>query len=539
MSGKPKNKGRTKPDQASDLSPAPQKSLQVLLSILALAFIFITSVSRIILAGNPMSRDEGTYGYLGKLAAKGLTPYLDFYEMKPPMLFYLYGLGGTLFGFTDLGLRLFGLLLTLCSSLLIFLMLRRYISNHFALVGVALFSILSLNPFAFGFSMVAEHLVNTLVLLSIYLVHISDNRKGFLYLLLAGAVFATAILTKQTAILFSPVFLLCFILSRQQKPWIMQCIQFAVGVLIPVTLLAILFVLNGAFSEAMYWLTTYPAKYASIVTPEEGKIYLRYFSKNISLFQLSLFITSALALVANLVWIKQKPFTWSITYFILALLTVVPGFRFYGQYWMLIFAPMALMTAAVLNQVEKLKPRAGILAAGIVMLLMAGELVVHHDYYFGKPSSAEVDKLYKNNPFGPIRKLSTYAGSLMKEDDSFMVFGSEPQAYLYADKIAPSKHVFMSMISKHDEKSKAFISEVMNDLEQKQPTYVLYNFFMYSWGLTEKSNDKLYSASFSYVINHYTPVAAYNMNTKSYLYANDGHQIDASIANQVILFQHK
>lgn len=539
MSVKPKNKGKTKPDQASVSSPSPQKSLQGLISILALAFIFITSVSRIILAGNPMSRDEGAYGYLGKLAAKGLTPYLDFYEMKPPMLFYLYGLGGMLFGFTDLGLRLYGLLLTLCSSLLIFLILSRYISKHFALVGAALFSILSLNPFAFGFAMVAEHLVNTLVLLSLYLVHRSYDRKGFLFLLLAGATFATAILTKQTAILFSPVFLLCFILLRQQKPWMMQCLQFAAGVLIPVTLLGMLFVLNGAFSEAMYWLTTYPAKYASIVTPEEGKIYLRYFSKNISLFQLSLFIASAVALVANLVWIRKKPFNWLITFFIIGLLTVVPGFRFYGQYWMLIFAPMALMTAAALHRVEKIKPRLGILAAGFALVLMAGEMVVHRDYYFGKPMSKEVEKLYKNNPFGPIRKLSTYAGSLMKEDDTFMVFGSEPQAYLYADKVAPSKHVFMSMISKHDDKSKTFISETMNDLEQNQPTYVLFNFFMYSWGMTEKSNDQLYSASFSYVINHYTPVAAYNMNTKTFLYAKDGQEIDESIANQVILFKRK
>ncbi|HQW03314.1 MAG TPA: glycosyltransferase family 39 protein [Saprospiraceae bacterium] len=539
MSGKPKNKGKSKPDQASVSSPVPQSSLQGLLSVLALAFIVITSVSRIILAGNPMSRDEGAYGYLGKLAAKGLTPYLDFYEMKPPMLYYLYGLGGSLFGFTDLGLRLFGLVLTLCSSFLIFLILSRYISKHFALVGAALFSILSLNPFSFGFAMVAEHLVNTLVLVSLYLVHKSYDRKGLLYLLLAGTAFATAILTKQTAILFSPVFLLCFILARQQKPWFTQSIQFAAGVLIPVAALAILFIINGAFSEAMYWLTTYPAKYASSVSPEEGKIYLRYFSKNISFFQLTLFITAALALIANLIWIKKKPFTWFMTYFIIALLTVIPGFRFYGQYWMLIFAPMALMTAAALNQAEKLKPRLGILAAGIVMVLMAGELIIHSEYYFGKSMSAEVEKLYKNNPFGPIRKLSTYAGSLMKEDDTFMVFGSEPQAYLYADKIAPSKHVFMSMISKHDEKSKTFISEAMNDLEQKQPTYVLYNFFMYSWGLTEKSNDKLYSASFSQVINHYTPVAAYNMNSKSFLYAKDGDQIDASIANQVILFKRK
>lgn len=485
-----------------------------------------------------MSRDEGTYGYLGKLAAKGLTPYLDFYEMKPPMLFYFFGLGGIVFGFTDLGLRLFALLLNLCSCLLIYLILRRYIPNQYAAVSAALFSIFSLNPFAFGFSMVAEHIVNTLVLTSLYLLHRDYEQKGFLFAVLAGAAFSLAILTKQTAILFSPVILLFFILGRKNKPWLVQSLRFAGGVLIPVIILGIILIIHGAIHDAIYWLTAYPVTYASSIDPEEGKTYLRYFTRNISLFQISLFIVSVLLFFVSFIWIKKKPFHWMVAYVIMALLTIIPGFRFYGQYWLVLFVPLSMITGVVLYQFQVIKPKTGSIGLFILLALMAGEMFMHRDYYFSKGTPGEITNLYANNPFEQIRHLSKYAGNLMTDGETFMVFGSEPQAYLYADKVAPTRHVFMSMISKHDEKSNTFISETLHDLEQKQPTYVLFNFFIYSWTLTEKANDKLYNTSANYVINHYTPVAAYNMNTNSYLYAGDGQQI-GSFNNQVVLFKRR
>jgi hypothetical protein len=134
--------------------------------------------------------------------------------------------------------------------------------------------------------------------------------------------------------------------------------------------------------------------------------------------------------------------------------------------------------------------------------------------------------------------LSTYAASLIKDNETFMMFGSEPQAYLYAGKTAPTRHVFMSMLSKHTEKTDAFSEEAMNDLRDKHPDYILYNLFPFSWSMSESSNDQLYTASYGYVTREYTPVAAYNMNDQRYSYAGDG-VIDPNVTNQVILFKHK
>ena len=52
--------------------------------------------------------------YLGKMAIMGKAPYID-YEMKPPLLYYLYGLGGKIFGFGDHGMRILALLLVALS----------------------------------------------------------------------------------------------------------------------------------------------------------------------------------------------------------------------------------------------------------------------------------------------------------------------------------------------------------------------------------------------------------------------------------------
>ena len=538
MSSKTKNKGSKKPEQVPAPADRPSGNTALLLTSLAIVTTLIALISRIFLSAYPMNRDEGTYGYLGSLSVKGFIPYVDFYEMKPPVLYYLYGLGGTLFGFSDFGLRFFGLLLNLASGLLIYLILTRYIDKTYALVSSALFAMLSINLYALGFTMVAEHIVNTFVLLSFYLLIRSYDRKGLLLILLAGAAFAMAILTKQTAILLSPLFLLYLVMQRKQKAWFLQGITFAGGALIPALLLFVFLWANNALDDAYYWLFTYPAKYSSVVTAEEGKGFLKYFLKNITRFQLSLFGIAGLALATNIFFAKQKPNILLLTYFMLAVIILIPGFRFYGQYWLLLFAPLAMMTGTALHQLSRKDHRLGIGAAFIVLLCILGEAVVKRAYYFEAETTPDIVKLYRNNPFEAIRKLSTYAASLMKDNETIMMCGSEPQVYLYAGRTAPTRHVFMSMLTKHTEKTDAFVEEALSDLQDKKPDYVLYNLFPYSWSMSPSSNDVLYTSSFAVIAREYVPVAAYNMNDQQYTYAGDG-VIDPKIINQVILFKRK
>ncbi len=538
MSSKNKNKGSKKPEQVPAVADRPSGTTTLLLSSLAIVTGLVALTSRLFLSAYPMNRDEGTYGYLGSLAIKGSIPYVDFYEMKPPVLYYLYGIGGTLFGFSDFGLRFFGLLLNLTSALFIYLILTRYIDKTYALVSAALFAMFSINLYALGFTMVAEHIVNTFVLLSFYLLIRSYEHKGIMLILLAGAAFAMAILTKQTAILLSPLFLLYLIMQRKQKSWILHGLTFAGGALVPALLLFVFLLANSALDDAYYWLLTYPAKYSATVTSEEGINFFKYFLQNISLFQVTLFSIAGLALATNAIFARHKPNLLLLVYFLLAALLLIPGFRFYGQYWLLLFVPLAMMTGTALHQLSRKDLRLGTGAAFLVLLCILGEAVMHRSYYFEAETTPDIVKLYRNNPFEAIRKLSTYATSLMKDNETIMMCGSEPQVYLYAGKPAPTRHVFMSMLTKHTEKTDAFVEEALSDLQDKKPDYVLYNLFPYSWSMTESSNDVLYTSSFAIVAREYVPVAAFNMNDQKYTYLGDG-VIDPKIINQVILFKRK
>ena len=64
----------------------------------------------------PLERDESAYAYMGKLALEGGAPYRDFYEMKPPLIFYAYAVLVKVFGFSFVGLRWAAMVLGLATS---------------------------------------------------------------------------------------------------------------------------------------------------------------------------------------------------------------------------------------------------------------------------------------------------------------------------------------------------------------------------------------------------------------------------------------
>lgn len=541
----PKQKGMTKGNQkkkktarpGSAVAPTGRELPGRILLWASGALIALSAISRVVLSHYPMTRDEGTYGYLGKLAMKGFTPYVDFYEMKPPMLYYLYGLGGTLFGFSDVGLRLWGMVMNLLAGIMIYLILRRYTASAYAWIAAALFSLLSLNLFAYGYTMVAEHIINALLLVSIYLVHLRDQPRGPWFLVLGGVSFALAVLTKQTAILLAPVYLLLFLFTPSRQSWWKDCLYMSAGALLPVLLAGGLLWMKGALPDAQYWLIEYPSKYGSHLTPKDGMHFLSFFFRHIMTFQLIVIAVSAPVLLLSLVSGWRKKTGWLYLYFFLSILLLVPGFRFYGQYWLLLFPPFAMLTGWGLERLDMVRKSYGSIAGILVLLALVVELGVHSGYYFSEKRFAEADKLNYNNPFDAIRKLSQYAGNLMQPGDSIMMFGSEPQVYLYAHRVAPTRHVFMGMLTDPHARKDAYVEEVLQDLKERKPAYVLFNVFPFSWTITPDSDKRLYNDSFLYVDRHYTAVAAYDMTQQQYHYASDGTPIDTRQANQVILYK--
>ena len=502
--------------------------------------LILLASSRLILKNLPLNRDEGTYAYLGKQAISGFKPYVDFYEMKTPMLFYWHGLMGKIFGFNEAGIRITALIFVLLTGISLFLIARKYVGNGLAMVAPVMYSLLSLNLFSLGFSMETEHIMNALVVCSLYLIIQSVSQPNpHKHLLGAGLIFTLAILTKQTSVIFFPVLALLYYGNYADRNYKWTHLWFfVIGGIIPLFLFAIIFTIHKSWDQVFFWLISYPSKYIASSDASNAMKNFLYFIKRITLFQITSFIFCFTALSIFLVKAWNKKHLWLIIYMLISCLSILPGFRFYGQYWQLIWPPLALITAlapATLSQ----KPKWLITVPLLVMVGVVADIIIKKDYYFNGKYTINYQKLYYQNPFDAIKKLSLYAKRQMNSEDKFMVFGSEPQAYLYAEKASPTPHIFMSMLSKHGKTFEDFTEDVQKTLNLEKPNYVLFNIFPFSWSITKDENDAIFSESYQNVVANYDAIASFSLADNTYSYIFEGGKVDPYKNNQIVLFKLK
>ena len=526
--------------KTSDQQPR-SASLGLILGILSVVTLLLCLLSRFYFLDEPMSRDEGAYAYLGKMAVMGKAPYVDFYEMKPPLLYYLYGLGGLIFGTGDTGLRLFALILIIISGSLIFWIVKRIYSATTGLLSAAVFSFLSLNLYTMGFTMVAEHLVNVFILASILVGFRMQTKQKEYGWALSGLLLGIAILVKQIALVFVPIalFLILNAELKTKQYRIKSVLFYGCGMAFMISIVLVVTGLIGDFNEMSYWLMEYPSQYTSSVDNKEGMFYLKQFLSRILAFSPMVFAMITISVLLSLSDFKTTTVKWLWLYLACGLLSLIPGFRFYGQYWILLMPILAIFLANGVVFLQKKGSVAGILFGSIVCVLIFMELGFNQNYYFSSGLSRPITKLYRNNPFEAIREMSFYLKSKMTDKDKLLVLGSEPQVYLYSGKNAPLPHVYSALLMRNNPKNVESREEIMKYLQQERPNYVFFNLFPFSWMIQDGDDDALYRQSFVYMVNNYEVIASYDIAANQYKYADQGQTSDAYKANQLLVFKRR
>src|SRR5690349_19078998 len=120
-----KTKKTTKQSPASQAKKKqpPKNSFQFNSSWLYPIGIFIICLLVVIIRLNfltiPFERDEGAYSYYGRLLLDGKTPYISFYETKPPGLFYVYAFIQLLAGSSVEAIHVAGIIVNLLTIILV------------------------------------------------------------------------------------------------------------------------------------------------------------------------------------------------------------------------------------------------------------------------------------------------------------------------------------------------------------------------------------------------------------------------------------
>ena len=204
---------KSRPKNSSFWKSRPYLPIWIGLAVTAVIFTWV----RYQYIDIAFERDEGAYGYLGWMALSGGTPYVDFFEMKPPLLFYSYALIIALFGKTPIGFHIAAAIITWVNSWMCYRIGRDLVHPVAGLVCASAYFIISTNFQASGYAMQGEHIVNIFGLSGLaVLTHAFKVKKNWVYFV-SGLLFAASILTKQNGIFFG--FAGASLLILQWIPW--------------------------------------------------------------------------------------------------------------------------------------------------------------------------------------------------------------------------------------------------------------------------------------------------------------------------------
>lgn len=455
----------------------------------------------------PLERDESVYYYLGKTALEGGRPYYDFYEMKPPGLFYSYALLVGIFGYSGLGPHLALLFVSLSNTLFTYLIARKLGGKSMAFIAAAAFVIFSLNPGASGLYLVAEHVVLLWGLPGIWLALGYPDKPAATRMLLSGIFLSLSMLVKQTAAVFGLAVVIYWgmIWLQHRRQFVLKpLLWWVLGGIIPLFGAWVLIWATGTMEDAQFWLYDYPRKYATDTNENKIGLYFQISWKLTSMGYEGYFVLAALGLLA-LWWsrlsLAVKVFISSWT--LLSALTIVPGMRFYGHYYLLAF-PAACIAGALFFYTISVrifnKNTMSMVMVALGLLWSAHHIAVNPNLYNNPPLRAISRTYSPGNPFAEHQILAAELEKVIQPNDTIAVFGSDPQYFIYLNKKSPIRHIYMPFLSKGAfPEALVWQKETVQQLRDAHPKYVIFNAYPYAWMKRQNYQNPVIDEIWNYV----------------------------------------
>jgi 4-amino-4-deoxy-L-arabinose transferase-like glycosyltransferase len=495
------------------------------IKILSLVSLVVFAVIIILIRSNfleiPFERDEGEYVLFGDLILKGKVPYIDFYEQKPAGLFYSYAFMVAIFGTTLKGLHIGFIVLNLITIYLIYQIAKNFFGELSGAVGGISFGLLSMTQYASGFTIQSEHIIILFVVASTYLMQVA-KRKDNTWILFASGIFGGfSLMVKQNGLFFCLAIGILLLMYYFPKNWkiewrrvIRKSLIFGAGILSPVVISILILIIQGAFDEFLFWVIQYPADYVSTITLELGKSLFLGVWPLITDPYLFFWILGGLGLLLVLFSDLDRPIKIFILIFaIFSAIAIIPGLRFTGHYFILLFPALALSIAAFLyTTIYFTKKYSKSNWLGLMLfvsfLFMAGLNVYQlRDYYFDPNHTIILKQTYGNNPFPEAKTLSDYIKSKANPGDKIAVMGSEPQMYVYTGLESATSHYFMGFLMRPYEKCAEWQAQARTEIEATKPRFMVMVFHSYSWIMLDGSDTTLFRWSNSYMKNNYDQIA--------------------------------
>lgn len=280
--------------QQKNLDQIPRWKLSRYDIFFAICLVFILTTTYFLRSNFfdiPLERDEGDYALAGKLILEGAKPYVDVFEQKPPGLFYSYAMIAAIFGTSVAGFKMGFLVVNMLTVALIAFGIRLLMNPLAGIIGASTFAILSLNPYASGYAIQAEHLLVFFVSIAFFvLCYYYKIAKPYL-LVIAGASVAWSATIKQNGLFFIIALTLGVLAIHlangklDLRKLFKEYLYFGSGGIGMAIFVLTIMAVQGVWKEFLFWSITFPNKYyMSSISFERGMSFLSNMQGKISGF---------------------------------------------------------------------------------------------------------------------------------------------------------------------------------------------------------------------------------------------------------------
>ncbi len=396
----------------------------------------------------PLERDEGGYAYIAWRMTLGETPYLDWFDQKPPGIFAVYRAALGLADDAVVAIRALAAAFAAASSIALFYLVRALLGVGAGALSALLLAFLSADPRIQGPIANTEifMLPGIVVSMGLALRATRSAKTPIVPALAAGAALGIAIAFKQVAALNLPLLPLVYGLRvRGEDRW-RRVAAFGAWLCVGVALvwapILAWLELRGALAAAIDATLLHNLSYVGALPPSRRFELLASYATPLLPSQgvaWALAICGAIALARRS---DRFPALLLGGWAIVGAVGVSVSGHYFPHYFQQLLPVVAALAAAAIagGRNGGAAPRWRVAALG--GLALAPLSLTALSFWTLTPSAA-IRAIYPYNTFEQMPAIASEIESITGREDSVFVFGAEPEILFYARRASATRYIYL------------------------------------------------------------------------------------------------
>ena len=484
--------------------------------------LLVVAAARLRLLNFPLERDEGEYAYAGQLILQGIPPYELAYNMKFPGTYLAYAGIMAVFGQTPAGIHLGLLLLTTATALMLFWLGKKILDETAGIVAATSYAVLAASPSMLGTVGHATHFCAFFGTAGFCLMWRARQQENLLTLAAGGALFGTAVLMKQHAVIIAAWAGLAFAAGKffcakdSFGKRLVSVAVYGVAMLTPLALCCLWLWHAGVFAAFKFWTIDYAREYATgMPLAYAPQLFWHSFPKVVSIGGL-LWLAAAAGLFfvwRDARWKNSRG--WLLGFCAASALAVCPDFYFRKHYFLIALPALALLAGAAIsglrkiwNEKNKTSPLGG-WPSWTYALAVAVTIFTCVDVWFRLPfsqiirgTSATDHGLYGADPLPESEIVAKFIADNSAPGARIAVLGSEPEIYFLARRHSATGYIYTYAMMEPQPFALRMQHEMIGDLEKQKPEFIVFAQNQFSWNLHDESDRTIFRWWDSYKTNY-------------------------------------